>query len=153
MLTFENCIIKKYWPKDDKGEEDEIVRQLVIQAEVVVDNSRQVGELYNNMVRGLVKVMFMDVMTGEEYILPAASIQPFNIKQKKVKMGKGPDAETVKSEFAALNIITKIPDDAGGKLLADLYPYFNIQIQLTIEELQPFEPYKTASDAPDPDME
>jgi len=147
MLSFENCVIKKYWPKDDKGEEDEIIRQLVIQAEVAVDNSLQVGELYNNMVRGLVRVSFLDSMTGEEYTLNAATIQPFNIKQKKGKLGKGKEADIVKSEFASMNILTKIPDNDGGKLLAELYPFFNIQTTLVIEELKPFEHLNSAVDA------
>jgi len=136
MTTFETCLIKKYWPAEDKGDEDEIIRQLVIQAEVALDNSRQVGELYNNMVRGLVRISFLDSLTGEELVLPAATIKPFNIKQKKVRVGKGEDADVVKSEFAALNIVSKIPDDNNGKLLADLYTFFNIEIKMTIEELQ-----------------
>jgi len=139
MLNFENCVIKKYWPADDKGEEDEIIRQLVIQAEVVIDNSLQVGELYNNMVRGLVRVLFLDSLTGEEYVLPAATIKPFNIKQKKVRIGKGDEADVVKSEFAAINIVSRIPDDNGGKILADIYRFFNIQIQLTMESIDPYE--------------
>lgn len=138
-MTFETCLIKKFWPAEDKGDEDEIIRQLVIQAEVSLDNSRQVGELYNNMVRGLVRVLFLDSLTGEELVLPAATIKPFNIKQKKVRVGKGQDADVVKTEFAALNIVTRIPDDNEGKILADLYPFFNIEIQMTIEELKPFE--------------
>ncbi len=139
MVSFQECLIKKYWPADDKGEEDEIIRQLIIQAEVGLDNSAQVGELYNNMVRGLVKVSFLDNLTGEEYVLPAATIKPFNIKQKKVRMGKGEEADVVKSEFAAINIVTRIADDDGGKILADLYRFFNIQIQLTMESIDPFE--------------
>ena len=139
MLTFENCLIKKFWPADDKGEEDEIIRQLVIQAEAALDNSLQVGELYNNMVRGLVRVSFLDSLTGEEYVLPAATIKPFNIKQKKVRVGKGEEADVVKSEFAAINIVTRIADDDGGAILADIYRFFNIQIQMTIEAVNPYE--------------
>ena len=56
MLVFDKAIIKKYWPADDKGEDGEIVRQLVIQADVELDNSLQVGELFNNMIRGLVRI-------------------------------------------------------------------------------------------------
>ncbi len=138
MLTFDTCLVKKYWPADDKGDEDEIIRQIVIQAEVAVDNSKQVGELYNNMVRGLVRISFLDALTGEEYVLPAATIKPFNIKQKKVKIGAGDDVDTVKAEFAALTLVSRIPDDKGGDMLADIYPFFNIQTQMTIEELQPF---------------
>ncbi len=146
-MTFETCLIKKFWPAEDKGDEDEIIRQLVIQAEISLDNSRQVGELYNNMVRGLVRVLFLDSLTGEELILPAAAIKPFNIKQKKVRVGKGEDADVVKSEFAALNIVTRIPDDNEGRLLADLYPFFNIEIQMSIEQLDLFEGRRA------PDME
>ena len=147
MLTFENCVIKKFWPADDKGEEDEIIRQLVIQAEVAIDNSLQVGELYNNMVRGLVKVLLLDNLTGEEYILPAATIKPFNIKQKKVRFGKGEEADIVRSEFAAINIVTRIPDDKGGEVIADIYRFFNIQIQLAIEEMNPFDTIRPEDDS------
>ncbi|MDZ7725075.1 MAG: hypothetical protein U5R06_20230 [candidate division KSB1 bacterium] len=139
MLTFENCIIKKFWPKDEKGDEDEIIRQLHLQAEVILDNSVQVGELFNNMVRGLVRITFLDTLSGEEYILPAATIKPFNVKQKKVKVGKGDDADVVKTEYAALTIVTKIDNEKGGALLADIYQFFNIEIQINIEQLQPFE--------------
>ena len=147
VLNFENCVIKKYWPADDKGEEDEIIRQLVIQAEVAIDNSLQVGELYNNMVRGLVRVLFLDNLTGEEYVLPAATIKPFNIKQKKVRVGKGDDADVVKSEFAAINIVSRIPDDNGGKILADIYQFFNIQIQLTMESIDPYQTMAPGKDS------
>jgi|GEM_PF-502244 len=146
MLTFENAVIKKFWPKDEKGDEDEIIRQVNIQSEVELDNSIQVGELYNNMVRGLVRVTLLDTLSGEEYILPAASIKPFNIKQKKVKIGKGDEAETVKSEYAAINIVTKIDEEKGGQLLADIYRYFNFQIQMTFEELKPFEHAQESSE-------
>ncbi|MBN1561885.1 hypothetical protein JW998_16660 [candidate division KSB1 bacterium] len=139
MLKFENCMIKKFWPAEDKGEDDAIIRQLLIQAEVALDNSLQVGELYNNMVRGLVRISFLDGLTGEEYVLEAATIRPFNIKQKKVRIGKGDEADIVKSEFAALTIVARLPEDDGGAFLADLYPFFNIRIQLTIEELQSFQ--------------
>ena len=138
MLTFENCTIRKFWPAEDKGEDDTIVRQLLIQAEVALDNSLQVGELYNNMVRGLVRIAFLDGFTGEEYVLNAATIKPFNIKQKKIRIGRGDDADVVKSEFAALTIVARIPEDDGGDFLAALYPFFNSRIQLAIEELQPF---------------
>lgn len=153
MLTFETCIIKKYWPADDKGEEDEIIRQVVIQAEVAVDNSKQVGELYNNMVRGLVKLSFLDPLSGEEHVLPAATIKPFNIKQKKVKIGAGEDIDTVKAEFAALTIVSRIPDEKGGDVLAELYPFFNIQTQMTIEELQPYENLTHSVDKDEPTSE
>jgi hypothetical protein len=138
MLTLENCLIKKYWPKDDKGEEDEIIRQLVIQVDAALDNSTQVSELYNNMVRGLVRILFLDNLTGEEYVLAAATIKPFNIKQKKVKLSGGDETDYVKSEFAALSIVTKIPDKNGGNMLAELYPFFGIPVQMTIEELELF---------------
>ncbi|RPH92658.1 MAG: hypothetical protein EHM72_17130 [Calditrichaeota bacterium] len=138
MLTLENCIIKKYWPKDDKGEEDEIIRQLVIQAEAALESSSQVSELYNNMVRGLVQILFLDSLTGEEFMLPAATIKPFNIKQKKVKLSGGDENDYVKSEYAALTIVTKIPDTNGGAMLADLYQFFNIPIQMTVKELNLF---------------
>lgn len=138
MLTLENCLIKKYWPKDDKGEEDEIIRQLVIQVDAALDNSAQVSELYNNMVRGLVRILFLDNLTGEEYVLAAATIKPFNIKQKKVKLSGGDETDYVKSEFAALTLVTKIPDTNGGNMLAELYPFFGIPVQMTIEELELF---------------
>ena len=138
MLTFESCIIKKFWPKDEKGDEDEIIRQLHIQAEVTLDNSVQVGELFNNMVRGLVRITFLDTLSGEEYYLPAATLKPFNVKQKK-KVGKGDDADTVRTEYAALTIVTKINDDIGGRLLSDIYQFFNFEIQMTIEQLDPLE--------------
>jgi hypothetical protein len=138
MLTLENCLIKKYWPKDDKGEEDEIIRQLVIQVDAALDNSTQVSELYNNMVRGLVRILFLDNLTGEEYVLAAATIKPFNIKQKKVKLSGDDETDYVKSEFAVLTIVTKIPEKNGGNMLAELYPFFGIPVQMTIEELELF---------------
>ncbi|MDZ7372217.1 MAG: hypothetical protein ONB12_13730, partial [candidate division KSB1 bacterium] len=133
MLSFENCRIKKFWPHDDKGDEDEIIRQVMIQVDAEILNSGQVGELYNNLVRGLVRVSFLDPLTGEEYVLPAAGIRPFNIKQKKVKLGGGQDY--VKSEFAEMTLVAKIPEDSGGALLADLYRFFGIPIRISMEEL------------------
>ncbi len=147
MLNFEKSIIKKFWPADDKGENDEIVRQLVLQVEAELDNSIQVGELFNNMVRGLTKVSFLDNHTGEEYILPAVTIKPFNVKQKKIKIGKGEDAEVVRAEYASMNLVTKIPNEKGGKLLSEIFDFFNIDIQMIVE---PYETLKAAQeDEPD----
>jgi hypothetical protein len=136
MLVFEKAIIKKYWPADDKGEENEIIRQLVVYVEAELSNSLQVGELFNCMVRGLVQVSFMDNLSGEEYVLPAVTIKPFNVKQKKVKIGKGEDADTVKSEFAALTMISRMEDENGGSILADLYRFFNIELQMSVDEFR-----------------
>ncbi|MDZ7316327.1 MAG: hypothetical protein ONB24_09420 [candidate division KSB1 bacterium] len=133
MLRLENCRIKKFWPHEEKGEEDEIIRQVMIQVDAEILNSGQVGELYNNLVRGLVRIAFLDPLTGEEYVLPAAGIRPFNIKQKKVKLGGGSDY--VKSEFAEMTLTAKIPDDSGGAILTDLYRFFGIPIQISMEEL------------------
>jgi len=135
MLTFEKAIIKRYYPAEDKVDE-EIVRQLVSQVVAERDNSLQVGELYNHMVRGLIKASLLDSLTGEEYVLPPASIRPFNVKQKKVKIGKGMDAEVVQTEYAALNLVCRLKDNKAAKILEDLYCFFNIQIQLTMTELQ-----------------
>ena len=134
MLTFENAIIKKYWPAENKVDDD-LIRQVHIQLELELVNSMQVAELYNNMVRGLVKTTLLDTLTGEEYVLPPVSIKPFNVKQKSVKVGKGQDAEVTKSEIASVTLVSKLPPDNGGTLLADLYLFFNIQITLIMQEL------------------
>jgi len=133
MQVFERAIIKKYWPADDKNADGDIVRQVIIQMETEVDNSQQVGELFNNMLRGLVRISLVDNISGEEYVLPGVTIKPFNIKQKKVKIGKGEDAETVTSEYAALTLVSRIDENKGGALLADLYRFFNIELTVTIE--------------------
>jgi len=103
-----------------------------MQAEVNLDNSLQVGELFNSMVRGLVRVSLMDTLTGEEYVLPAVTIKPFNVKQKKTRIGKGEESEIVRTEYAALTLVSRLPDN-GGQVLADLYGFFNIELQLNIE--------------------
>jgi len=137
MLTFEKAIIKKYWPADDKGEDDVIVRQVVLQAEAAIDNGAQVGELYKNMVRGLNRVLIMDNLTGEEYQLPAVTVKPFNIKQKKIAIdGKGKDNEYVKQEYAALTLVCRAKEDDGATMLAELYRFFNIEVQLTFDEFE-----------------
>lgn len=137
MLTLEKAIIKKYWPADDKGEDDLIVRQVVLQAEAEIEDGAQVSELYKNMVRGLNRVLIMDSLSGEEYELPAVTLKPFNIKQKKITItGKGEENEYVKQEFAALTLVCRAKDDDGAKLLADLYHFFNIEVRLTFEEFQ-----------------
>ncbi|HNS73846.1 MAG TPA: hypothetical protein PKI81_10600, partial [bacterium] len=81
MLIFEKAVIKKYWPADDKGADDLIVRQVQMQVEAEIDESDQIRELYKNMVRGLVHLSIMDNLTGEEYQIPAVTIRPFTIKQ------------------------------------------------------------------------
>ncbi|HNR68722.1 MAG TPA: hypothetical protein PKN04_12235 [bacterium] len=135
MLVFDRAILKRYWPADDKGEEGEIIRTVVVQIDAEVDNSRQVGELFNNMVRGLVRVTLEDNLTGDQYTLPAVTIKPFSIKQKKVKLGQGDDVDVVKSEFAGLTLTSKLGQD-GGTILSDLYRYFNIELQMTVEEFR-----------------
>ena len=134
MLTFDKAIIKKYWPADDKGQEGQIVRQLVLNVDVEIDNSLQVAELFNSMIRGLVKVMILDTISGEEFVLPGVTIKPFNVKQKKTKIGKGDDADIVKSEYAALTLVSKIQDNDGGQVLSDIYRFFNIDVQINIDK-------------------
>ncbi len=135
MLTFENAIIKKYWPAENKVDDD-IIRQVHIQTEVEIDNSMQVAELYNNMVRGLVKVVLLDTLTGEEYTLPPVTIRPFNVKQKSVKTGKGREAEISKTEIASMTLVSKLSDNNGSTILSDLYRFFHIQITINMYELQ-----------------
>lgn len=136
MLIFEKAVIKKYWPSDDKGADDLVVRQVQMQVEAEIDDSDQVRELYKNMVRGLVRLAIMDNLTGEEYEIPAVTIKPFNIKQKKVTMGKGDTAETIKQEFAMLTLVCKAKDDDGANMLAELYRFFNIEVQLNFDEFR-----------------
>lgn len=134
MLIFEKAVIKKYWPSDDKGVDDLVIRQVQMQVEAEIDDSDQVRELYKNMVRGLVRLAIMDNLTGEEYEIPAVTIKPFNIKQKKVTMGKGDTAETIKQEFAMLTLVCRPRDDDGANMLAELYRFFNIEVQLNFDE-------------------
>ncbi|HNW59376.1 MAG TPA: hypothetical protein PKI62_06865 [bacterium] len=136
MLIFEKAVIKKYWPADDKGADDLIVRQVQMQVEAEIEDSDQIRELYKNMVRGLVHLAIMDNLTGEEYELAAVTIRPFTIKQKKITLGKGETAETVKQEFAVLTLVCKAKDDDGATMLADLYRFFNIEVQLNFSEFR-----------------
>lgn len=152
MLIFDRAVLKKYWPADDKGDEDEIIRQVVMQMEAEVDNSMQIGELFTNMVRGLVKVVLADNLTGEEYEIKAATIKPFNVKQKKVKIGKGDDSDFVRTEFVAMNIVCRLDDERQGQMLTDLYRFFNIELQLRIEEFT-LAPQASESENVDADMD
>jgi len=140
MFTLEKAIIKKYWPADDKGEDDLVVRQVVIQAEAEIEDGSQLSELYKNMVRGLNRLLILDNLSGEEYELAAVTLKPFNIKQKKITVGKGEENEYLKQEYAALTLVCRAPDDDGARVLAELYRFFNIEVQLTFEVfLQPKE--------------
>ncbi len=135
MLTFEKAIVKKYWPAEEKGEDNLIIRQVVLQVEAEIENGLQVSELYKNMVRGLNRVLIMDNLSGEEYELPAVTIKPFNIKQKKITIGgKGEENAYVKQEYAALTLVCRADEDSGAKMLADLYRFFNIEVQLSVDE-------------------
>ena len=136
MLIFEKAVIKKYWPADDKGADDLIVRQVQMQVEAEIDESDQIRELYKNMVRGLVHLSIMDNLTGEEYQIPAVTIRPFTIKQKKITLGKGDTEETVKQEFVLLTLVCRTNDDDGAAMLADLYRFFNIEVQLNFDEFR-----------------
>jgi hypothetical protein len=147
MLVIEKSLIHKFWPKDEQSEESDIIRQVHIQVDAEVDNSKQVGELFNSMVRGLVRISFIDTLNGEEYVLPAVTIKPFNIKQKKVKIGKGEEAEIFKTEIAALTLVYRLPEE-GGPVLADLYRFFNKDLRMTVEDFTSFrDGQKTAPDA------
>ena len=136
MLIFEKAVIKKYWPADDKGADDLIVRQVQMQVEAEIEDSDQIRELYRNMVRGLVRLSVMDNLTGEEYEIPAVTIRPFTIKQKKITIGKGDAAETVKQEYALLTLVCRTNDDEGAAMLAALYRFFNIEVQLNFDEFR-----------------
>jgi hypothetical protein len=144
MLVFEKSIINKFWPKDEQNEEKDIIRQLYIQVDAELDNSKQVAELFNCMVRGLVRISFVNTLSGEEYILPAVTIKPFNIKQKKIKIGKGDEVEVYKTEFAALTLICRLPEE-GGPILTEIYRFFNRDVRMTVEEFASFREQQTAA--------
>lgn len=152
-MNFENSIIKKYWPAEDKNSDGDILPLLQIQVEAELDNSLQVGHLFTSMVKGLVTVTFTHRDTGEAITLPPAQIKPFNVKQKKIKIGKGDDAAVVLVEYAQMTLVTQL--DADGELLKALYPIFNRTVAMQIEDVQPdaaaartagTEPAATASD-------
>ena len=132
-MTFENTVIKKYWPAEDKNQDGDVLAQLHIQCEVELDNSLQVGYLFTSMLKGLMEAALTHEETGESLTLEAATIKPFNVKQKKLRIGKGEDATTVMAEFAQLKITTLLDDD--GKLLQDLYPFFNRTLIMAVEDL------------------
>ncbi|MFQ5632104.1 MAG: hypothetical protein ACE5I1_25320 [bacterium] len=134
MMTFENSIIKKYWPAEDKNADGDIMPLLHVQVEAELDNSLQVGHLFTSMVQGLVTISFAHQDTGETITLPAATVKPFNVKQKKTKIGKGDDAAMVLIEYAQMTIVTQL--DAGGELMKTLYPIFNRQVVMRVEDMQ-----------------
>jgi hypothetical protein len=148
MLIFEKSIIHKFWPKDEQGEENDVIRQVYILVDAEVDNSKQVGELFNSMVRGLVRISFVDTLNGEEYLLPAVTIKPFNIKQKKVKIGKGDEAEIFKTEIAALTLVCRLPEE-GGPVFADLYRFFKKDLRMTVEEFASLREGQMTASKPD----
>lgn len=131
-MTFPNTLIKKYWPAEDKNNDGDIIPQLHIQCEAELDNSMQVGFLFTSMVKGLVSISFTHEETGETVELPAANVRPFNVKQKKIKIGKGDDASVVLAEYAQMTIVTQLDDE--GELLKTLYPIFNRQVVMQVED-------------------
>jgi hypothetical protein len=136
MLVLDKAIIKKYWPAEDKDENDQIIHQVVLQIEAEVDDSKQVGDLFRNMVRGLVHVSLMDNLTGEEYEIQAVTLKPFNIKQKKVRLNSGDQNDVVKTEYAALQLVCRSNNDDSAAMLADLYRFFQIELRLTFSDFK-----------------
>lgn len=134
VMTFENAIIKKYWPAEDKNPDGDLIPLLHIQIEAELDNSLQVGHLFNSMVKGLVTINFVHQETGESVTLPAGTIKPFNVKQKKIKIGKGEDAAVVLVELAQMTVVTQL--DADGELMKELYPIFNRQIEMRVDDFK-----------------
>ena len=131
MTVFENSIIKKFWAAEDKGNDNEVIRQVVIQCEAELENNRQVGELFDSMVKGLVRVIFENTESSERLTLPGITIKPFNIKQKKVKLSKGDEDDVVLTEYATLTMVSQLED---GALLLELLELFNINLKMTIDE-------------------
>lgn len=133
-MTFENTIIKKYWPAEDKSPDGDLLPLLYIQVEAELDNSLQVGHLFTSMVKGLVAINFTHQDTGEVVPLPAATVKPFNVKQKKTKIGKGDDAAIILVEYAQMTVVTQL--DADGELMKMLYPIFNRTVAMRVDDLQ-----------------
>lgn len=133
-MTFKNTIIKKYWPSEEKNNEGDYLALLNIQCEVELDNSLQVGHLFTSMVRGLVEITFSHEETGEAVALSAAHVKPFNVKQKKIKIGKGDDAAMVLAEYAQITVVAQL--DEAGELMKTLYPLFNRQVVMDVEDWQ-----------------
>ena len=136
MQVFESTIIKKFWATEDKGNDDEVIRQVVIQCEAELDNNRQVSELFDSMVKGLVRVTFEDTESGERLTMPGVTVKPFNVKQKKVKIGSGDEQDVVLTEYAALTMVSRLED---GSLLLELLKLFNINVKMTIDEFSTLE--------------
>lgn len=133
-MTFESTLIKKYWPAEDKNPDGDLIPLLFIQTEAELDNSLQVGHLFTSMVKGLVTITFTHPDTGEAVTLPMATVKPFNVKQKKTKIGKGDDAAMVMVEYAQMNIVTRM--DADGDLMKTLYPIFNRPVVMNVEDFK-----------------
>ena len=131
MQVFENTIIKKFWPADDKGPDKEMIRQVYIQCEAELDNNRQVSELFDGMVKGLIKITFEEPETGNLLILPGVTVKPFNIKQKNIKLNKGDEEDIVRTEFAALTLVSRMED---GQVLQELLQLFNVNVKMTIDD-------------------
>ena len=144
-MTFENTIIKKYWPAEDKNKEGDILPQLCIQVEAELDNSLQVGHLFTSMVKGLVTATFTHEETGETVTIPGATVKPFNVKQKKTKIGKGEDAAVVLVEYAQMTIVTQM--DVEGDLMKTLYPIFNRTVAMSVDDFQNQESRPVAGEA------
>lgn len=139
-MNFENTIITKYYPLEEKDKNTgDVLSVAVIECESELDNSIQVGYLFTSMVKGLMEVTFTNPETGESYMLESATIKPFNVKQKKIKFGKGDDSTVVMAEFAQMKIITPINDD--GEILKALYPYFSRTLAMSVEDL-PASPFQ-----------
>ncbi|KAA3612295.1 MAG: hypothetical protein DWQ05_20060 [Calditrichaeota bacterium] len=132
-MTFQNTVIKKFWPAEDKNPDGDFIPQLHLQCEVELDNSLQVGFLFTSMVKGLMQINFTHEDTGESIALEAATLKPFNVKQKKMRIGKGDDAATIMAEFAQLKVITLL--DEEGKLMQELYPFFNRTLLMEVDDL------------------
>ena len=148
-MNFQNTVIKKYWPAEDKNPDGDPIPQLHIQCEVELDNSMQVGFLFTSMVKGLMQINFVHEDTGESFFFFFATLKPFNVKQKKMKIGKGEDAAIVLAEFAQLKIITLL--DEQGKLMQDLYPFFNRVLSMDVEDLPSMKFGTTAEDKAEED--
>ena len=131
-MRFENTIIKKFWPAEEKNPEGEVISQLCIQCEAELDNGLQVGHLFTSMVKGLVEISFIHEDTGESITLSAATVKPFNVKQKKIKIGKGEDAAVVLAEYAHMTIVTRL--DEEGELMKKLYPFFNRRVVMQVDD-------------------
>lgn len=130
--VFDDVMVTTFQPKSEKdAETGEKIDRMVFKGELKVDNSLQIGELFNGKRKELIQISLepYDDFQGK-LSLHDVHLEDFSVKSKMVRIGHGKEAERIPVEMVNFNMSVKM--DEAGELLKKMYSVFRKTVKMEI---------------------